>query len=89
MLCLGKSQFGLGGFKRAIASFRRGIEMNPSFMPNHYDLAIAYGLGGDSDKAKTEAALVQSDWRNVSKDFYLDKSLATEYLRGKKTAGLA
>ena len=88
LYALGKSYFALGDFKRAIASFWRGIEMKPSFMPNHYDLAIAYGLSGDSDKAKTEAAIVQSDWSNVSKDFYLDGSLAAEYLRGKKTAGL-
>lgn len=58
-------------------------------MPNHYDLAIAYGVAGDVDKAKAEAAIVLSDCPNVWKDFYLDKSLAAEYLRGKKVAGLA
>ena len=89
LYALGKSYFALGDIKRAIAAFRRGVAMNAAFMPNHYDLAIAYGVGGDVDKARAEATLVQSDWANVSKDFYLDKSLAAEYHRGKKAAGLA
>ena len=33
---LGLCHFALADYERAIAAFLRGIEINPSFMPNHY-----------------------------------------------------
>ncbi len=86
---LGLSHFALADYDRAIAAFRRGIEINRSFMPNHYELAVAYGLSGLAEEARAEAAIVKTDWPNVSKDFFLAPELAANYRRGKQVAGLA
>ena len=59
---LGLCHFALADYQRAIAAFLRGIEINPSFMPNHYKLAITYGVCGLADEAQAEAAIVKADW---------------------------
>lgn len=86
---LGLSHFALHDYARAAAALMRGIEINPSFMPNHYELAIVHAVSGDGEAARAEAALVRADWPHVSKDFYLDPALATTYAAGKRAAGLA
>ena len=86
---LGLSHLALGDYDRAIAAFLRGIEINPSYMPCHYELAVAYGVRGRTEEARTEAAIVKDDWPSVSADFILDPSLAAIYRRGKQVAGLA
>ena len=43
---LGCSHFALGNYDRAIAAFSRGIELNPSFVLCHYQLAVTYGVCG-------------------------------------------
>jgi tetratricopeptide (TPR) repeat protein len=85
---LGLSYFALGPYDRAIAAFLRGIEINPSYMPCHYELAIAYGVDGRTEEALAEAAVVKADCPSVSADFILDPSLAAIYRRGKDVAGL-
>ncbi len=85
---LGLCHFALADYKRAIAAFLRGIEINPSFMPNHYELAIAYGVCGRADAALTEAAIVKADCPNVAKSFFLHPPLRTVWLRGRQVAGL-
>jgi tetratricopeptide (TPR) repeat protein len=86
---LGLSHFALGDYDRAIAAFLRGIEINPSYMPCHYELAVAYGVRGCVEEAGTEAAIVKADCPSVSADFILDPALAAIYRRGKQVAGLA
>jgi tetratricopeptide (TPR) repeat protein len=86
---LGLSHFALGDYDRAIAAFLCGIEINPSYMPCHYELAIAYGVRGRTEEARAEAAIVKADFPSVSAEFILDPSLATIYSRGKQVAGLA
>jgi tetratricopeptide (TPR) repeat protein len=86
---LGLSRFALGDYERAIEAFLRGIEINPSYMPCHYELAIAYGVQGRVEEARTEAAIVKGDCPSVSTKFILDPSLAAIYHRGKQVAGLA
>jgi tetratricopeptide (TPR) repeat protein len=85
---LGLSYFALGAYDHAIAAFLRGIEINPSYMPCHYELAIAYGVDGRTEEALAEAAVVKADCPSVSADFILDPSLAAIYRRGKDVAGL-
>ncbi len=86
---LGCCHFAVGDYDRAIAAFRRGIEINPSFVPCHYQLAITYGVCGRADEAQAEAAIVTADWPNVSIDYFLDPPLAAIWRRGKQVAGLA
>src|SRR5262249_53204188 len=69
-------------------AFSRGIDINPSYMPCHYELAIAYGVCGRTEEAQAEAAIVKADWPSVSTGFILDRSLAEIYSRGKHVAGL-
>ena len=66
----------------------RGIEINPSYMPCHYELAVAYGVRGRTEEARAEAAIVQADCPSVSAEFILNPSLAAIYDRGKRVAGL-
>jgi hypothetical protein len=86
---LGLSHFAVGDYDRAIAAFLRGIEINPSYMPCHYELAVAYGIRGRTEEARAEAAIVKADWPHVRADFIVDPSLAMTYLRGQRAAGLA
>lgn len=86
---LGLSRFAVGDYDRAVEAFLRGIEINPSYMPCHYELAIAYGVQGRAEEARTEAAIVKGDCPSVSAEFILDPSLAAIYHRGKEVAGLA
>ena len=86
---LGLSHFALGDYDSAIAAFLRGIEINPSYMPCHYELAITYGVRRQSEEAQAEAAIAKADYPNVSADFIVDASLAAIYGRGKQVAGLA
>ena len=85
---LGMCHFALADYDRAIAAFLRGIEINPSFMPNHYELAVTYGVCGRADAAQAEAAIVKADWPNVSKEFFFHPPLEAVWLRGKQVAGL-
>jgi tetratricopeptide (TPR) repeat protein len=86
---LGLSHFALGDYDRATAAFLRGIEINPSYMPCHYELAIAYGVQGQNEEARAEAAIVKADCPGVSADFILDPCVANAYRRGKQVADLA
>jgi tetratricopeptide (TPR) repeat protein len=85
---LGLSHFALGNYDRAIAAFLRGIAINPSYMPCHYELAVAYGLRGRTEEARAEGAIVKADCPSVSAEFILDPSLVAMYSRGKQVAGL-
>jgi Tetratricopeptide repeat len=86
---LGLSHFALGEYNRAVDAFLRGIKINPSYMPCHYELAITYGVQGRPEQARTEAAVVKGDCPSVSAGFILDPSVAAIYHRGKRVAGLA
>jgi Tetratricopeptide repeat len=86
---LGLSHFALGEYNRAVDAFLRGIKINPSYMPCHYELAITYGVQGRPEQARTEAAIVKGDCPSVSAGFILDPSVAAIYHRGKRVAGLA
>ena len=86
---LGLSHFALGDYDSAVAAFSRGIEINSSYMPCHYELAITHGVRRQSEEAQSEAAIVKADYQNVSADFIVDASLAAIYGRGKQVAGLA
>ncbi|SFV38139.1 tetratricopeptide repeat protein [Hyphomicrobium facile] len=85
---LGLCHFALAEYESAIEAFLQGIEINPSFMPNHYTLAITYGVSGLSTAAREEAAIVKADWPNVSKNFFLSEPLESISGTGKKNAGL-
>jgi adenylate cyclase len=85
---LGCSHLALGNYDRAIAAFRRSIEINPSFMLSHYQLAVTYGVCERVEEAQAEAAIVKADWENVSVDYFLDPQLEAVWRRGKEVAGL-
>jgi TolB-like protein/Tfp pilus assembly protein PilF len=85
---LGCCHFALGDYERAMAAFRRGIEINPCFITCHYQLAVTYGVCGHADNARAEAAIVRADWPNVSVDFFLEPGLKSIWLRGMNVAGL-
>ena len=85
---LGCSHLALGNYDRAIAAFRRSIEINPSFMLSHYQLAVTYGVCERVEEAQAEAAIVKADWQNVSVDYFLDPRLEAIWRRGKEVAGL-
>lgn len=85
---LGLCHFARGDYESAKAAFLDGIEVNPAYMPCHYELGVVYGVLGCVEQAQTEAATVKSDWAAVATNFIFDPSLATIYLRGAKTAGL-
>ncbi len=86
---LGVCHFALGDYDRAIAAFVRGIEIKPTFIPCHYQLAVTYGVCGQTDAARSEAAIVKDDWPNISLDYFLHPRLEEIWLRGKEAAGLA
>jgi tetratricopeptide (TPR) repeat protein len=86
---LGLSLFALGDYDQAIAAFLRGIDINPSYMPCHYELAIAHGVRGQTEEAQAEAAIVRTDCPSVAADFIRDAAVAAIYDRGKQIAGLA
>lgn len=86
---LGCCQFAVGDYDRAIAAFQRGIEINPSFVLCHYQLAVTYGVCGRIDEARAEAAIVKTNGQNVSVDYFLDPELRAIWRRGKEVAGLA
>jgi tetratricopeptide (TPR) repeat protein len=85
---LGCSHLALGNYDHAIAAFRRSIEINPSFMLSHYQLAVTYGVCERVEEAQAEAAIVKADWQNVSVDYFLDPQLEAVWRRGKEVAGL-
>lgn len=85
---LGLCHFALGDYERAIAAFLEGIDLNPSYMPCHYELAIVNGVLGRVWHARSEAAIVKADCPTVSTDFMIDPRLADTYMRGKSAAGL-
>jgi tetratricopeptide (TPR) repeat protein len=85
---LGLCHFALSEYESAIEAYLQGIEISPSFMPNHYALAITYGVSGLSSAAKKEAAIVNADWSNTSKNFFLCERLSSISSAGKKVAGL-
>jgi TolB-like protein/Tfp pilus assembly protein PilF len=86
---LGLSHFALADYERAIAAFLRGIEINPSFMPCHYELAVTYGVCGRIDEARAEAAIVKADWPDVCERYFVDPALKAIWERGEQVAGLA
>jgi tetratricopeptide (TPR) repeat protein len=86
---LGLSHFALGDYDGAVAAFLRGIDINPSYIPCHYELAVAYGVQGRSEEAREEAAIVKADCPGVSAAFILDPVVGAAYRRGKEVAGLA
>lgn len=85
---LGLSYFARADYDRAIVAFLHGIEINPAYMPCHYELAVTYGVCGRAEAAQSEAALVKADWPDVSAEFIVDPTIAEIYFRGKKAAGL-
>ena len=85
---LGLCHFALSEYESAIEAYLQGIEISPSFMPNHYALAITYGVSGLSSAARKEAAIVNADWPNTSKNFFLCERLSSISNAGKKVAGL-
>ncbi|MGE0022891.1 MAG: tetratricopeptide repeat protein [Hyphomicrobium sp.] len=85
---LGCCHFALGDFDRAIAAFRRGVEINPDFITCHYQLAVTHAIRGEQEAARAEAAIVKADWPHVSVDFFLDPRLKAIWQRGKEIADL-
>lgn len=81
---LGMCHFALSEYESAIEAYLQGIEINRSFMPNHYALAITYGASGLSSPARKEAAIVSADWPNTSKNFFLCEQLNSICSAGKK-----
>ena len=63
---LGISYFALGAHDGASAAFLRGIEINPFYMPCHYELAVAYGVRGRTEEALAQSAIVKADCPCVS-----------------------
>ena len=56
-------------------------------MPNHYELAVTFGVCGRADEAKAEAAIVKADWPIVSKEIILAPQLEASWRRGMRVAG--
>jgi adenylate cyclase len=51
---LGHSRFLTQDYQGAIIAFRRGVQTNPSWLPNRYYLAASYAHAGDAAKAEFE-----------------------------------
>ena len=68
---LGLCHFALVNYKCAIDAFSRGVDVNRSFMPCHYAMAITYGVCGRVEEARAEAAIVKADWPNTRMEFFL------------------
>lgn len=57
----------LGRYEEAIAAMKRGIEINPRFMPNQVSLPVLYELTGQHDEARAQmerAKTAISGWPN-------------------------
>ncbi len=57
----------LGRYDEAIAAMKRGIEINPRFMPNQVSLPVLYELTGNHDEARAQlerAKSAISGWPN-------------------------
>lgn len=80
---LGMCHFAVAEYEGAIEAYLQGIGISPSFMPNHYALAIAYGVSGLSTAARSEAAVVRADWSNTSKNFFVRPVECDQYRRQK------
>jgi len=51
---LGHARFLTQDYQGAIVAFRRGVETNPSWLPNRYYLAASYAEAGDAARAEFE-----------------------------------
>jgi tetratricopeptide (TPR) repeat protein len=85
---MGLCHFALAEYEYAIEAFLEGIQINPSFMPNRYALAIAYGVTARNSSARQEGAIIKADCPDTSKNFFLCKELSSISCAGKKVAGL-
>jgi tetratricopeptide (TPR) repeat protein len=57
----------LGRYEEAIAAMKRGIEINPRFLPNQVSLPVLYELTGNHDEARAQmerAKTAISGWPN-------------------------
>ncbi|MBU1710492.1 MAG: tetratricopeptide repeat protein [Proteobacteria bacterium] len=53
----GMNNFNLGNIDRAIYLLEHAVQLNPDHAESHYNLGIAYGSKGNSEKARQEMAL--------------------------------
>ena len=92
ILALGTAYFVLGKYEQALYHFKRGIERNPNFIPNHLYTASILGLFGDEDTAKQAMNTLQNvnpDYKSsASYVFFTDNRLSKIMLEGAHKAGL-
>lgn len=82
----GYSQLRNGEVQKAVETLQRSIEIDPSYVWSHYDLALAYWATGDTTKAVEEVRTVldlDSNLRNVIRtDGQFEKFKNSEEYRG-------
>lgn len=82
----------MGKYEQALYHFKRGIERNPNFIPNHIYTASILGLLGDEDKAKQAKITLQNVNPNYKSSasyvFFTDNRLSKIMLEGAHKAGL-
>ncbi len=90
---LGLSYFALEEYDKAIAAFRRGIEVTDVFIPNHYYLCIIYTLLDRDAEARNERdkLLTLSGHRPpvTQTTFWVDEALSRRQHDLARRAGLA
>ncbi|MGE0024503.1 MAG: hypothetical protein AB7S70_12840 [Hyphomicrobium sp.] len=75
--------------RRATHAFARGIEINPTFMPCHYQSAVTHAVRRNLDAARSSAAaIVKADGPGIPLDYFIDPRLQDIWMRGREVAGL-
>jgi adenylate cyclase len=91
-LALGTCYYVLNEYDRAIAAFRRGVEINAAFIPNYHYLCLMYTALGRHDEAgaERERLMQLTGGRTpVTQDLWIDKQLLEHWQALNRVAGIA
>ncbi len=91
---MGHAHFLTGNYDEAADWFRRGLERNPNFLPNHALLAALHGLRGETEAAAKALAEARRLNPNLTMDAvgsrlpYTDPAVLGVLVKGLRAAGL-
>ncbi len=83
--------FATGAYEQALAPLKRGVELNPMFLPNHLYLAVVQALLGHEKEARDAAAQmlqISPQGQPGSNISLLSPAIMEQFERGERLAGL-
>jgi TolB-like protein len=92
LFAVGQCHFVAEDYERAVAAFRKGIDLNPLFKPNHVYLAVIYALQDRDEEARAEAKWVLQNSQAVGSrpvaSMFTAAPVAERFGSGMRRAGL-